>query len=315
MPEINDKKAIIIQSLPVEGKNGLEEGGYTYTMTARELIDILKEKYEIPPSESIKVTGVGATEFLGSELTFMGEKLYVISGENKEITTKELDVNTKVSFSQIGLTPTHENPSGQTKHFKHISAENSDKNVHEINHGGAFKKLLEEIGGEQSAVLTVSAELKYIKTRAVCPNVNFTTKLTKMILGDPELKISPQTVKEQKFSDWQRIEFSGIITGKNMLENKILKGLHLHCEHGHVLDLGELRNVIVKSTSASKIFILLPEENKNGKRHWHIALLKEDEGNVIKCQSYIRRSLAISLFKKEKVDPKIPLTQTPNLIL
>lgn len=304
------KSAYLIQSLPVEGKGGLLEGGFTHTMTARELIEVLGTCHGIPRHEKFKVTGVGATESLGDEITYMGDKLYIVSGESGKIETRELDLDTKISFSQIAL----QSVEGLSKkvHFDKITAPNSDKEAHEINHGGAFGELLKAIGGESSAVVSVSAKTEYMKSRAVCPIVKETGKkispavgLKTMIMGgeiNDEVSgtrtVTGQTILEQSFESPETIGMVGIITGQNMAENVPLKGLHVHCKYGHVLDLGELRDVDVEVTPIDKTFILLPERNKAGKQVWHTALQEEHLPSLTNFQQLTKAWL------KRKEDPK-----------
>ena len=301
-------ETILVQSLTVEGGGGLLEGGCTYTMTARDLINVLARYYKIPKDQPIKVIGVGATESLGDEITYMGENLYVISGDTGKIETKRLALDTKISFSQIGLQAI--DGVSQQLQFPIIKAPRSDRNAHEINRGGVFKELLKAIGDETSAVVEITANTQYIKSRAPCNIVKETGKrlspaagLKTMILGGTvkdkqgnTLTVPGQTVWEQSFDRPESIKMVGIITGKNLAENKILEGLHLHCKYGHILDLGELTEVKVQVTPVSKTFILLPERTKDGKFIWHTALQNEH----LESLKYTQKLFRAYLHRKER---------------
>jgi hypothetical protein len=303
------KGTYLIQTLPVEGKGGLLEGGYKHTMTAKELLDLVRSCHGIPKNKPLKIIGVGATESLGDEITYMGDKLYLISGENGKIQTHELDPKTKISFSQVALQP-KEGPT-KTVHFDSIAAPNSEKDTHEINHGGAFGELQKKIGDVSSSVVNITAKTKYIKSRAVCPIVKETGKkispavdLNTMIKGgtveneNGTCTITPQTILEQSFDYPKTIGMVGIVTGRNMVENVILKGLHLHCQYGHVLDLGDLSDVIIEVTPVTKTFIMLSKKDNTGKSVWHTALQEEDLPSLIKFQQLFEAWL------KRKKDPK-----------
>lgn len=302
---------ILLQTLPVEGDGGLMKGGFTSTMTAARLLEIIREINGIDKDEPVNVIGIGATESLGDEITYMGDKLYVISGEGGAIQTKELDPKTKISFSQIALQP--KNAKTQTYHFDHIAAPHSDKDAHEINHGGAFGELLKQIGGDSSKIVHITAKTKYIKSRAVCPVVAATGRkmspavdLGTMIKGGEvtladgtKSSIMPQTIKDQHFAEPQEISLAGIITGKNMLENLPLQGLHVHCEHGHVLDLGNLHDVNVKVTPIERTIIRTIQKDKDGKAIWRNALEKVNFADLAQ-----EAKLATSLSHVEKLGQK-----------
>lgn len=278
--------AILLQTLPVEGDSGLLHGNYTYTMTVAELLERLREVNGLEKDVPVNVIGVGGTESLGSEVTYMGDKLYHITGKGNKIKTKEIDPRTRISFSQVALVP--QKSEAQQYHFKKITAPRSDKKTHEINTGGAFAQLLKKIGDDTSKVVYITAKTRHIKTRAIrgiIPEKGHklptAIHLDNMIKGGTFLNengsvvnISPQTVQDKHYKKPQEITMVGIVTGKDMLENIPLKGLHVHCQQGHVLDLGSLEDVTVHVFPIEQTLIRTMEKDSKGDAIWRNAMQK-----------------------------------------
>lgn len=248
------KQAYLIQSLPIEGKNGFEEGGYTHTVTANELIDSLHQFH--PDEKNIEVIGLGATAGLKGEVAYINGKLFETFSNNGKVETREISKDSKISFSQIALRFIE----GLTKTQKHekIHAEN----------GSAYLQLLKAIGEESTKAVTITAKTKSLTSRAVCP-----PKDSKGNIVSPAESFANMTkhqaILEQNFETPQTIKMVGVVTGNNETENQLVKGLHLHYQGGHVLDFGELSDVTIEATPISKTLILQPQKGLENKQIWH----------------------------------------------
>lgn len=322
----------VVQSLHVEGKNGLLSGGYPHaTMTARELLGFLRQHEGIAKDTKISVIGVGATAGLWDEITYDGENLLRVFGSETGIRSEPLDLDTKISFSQIALSYVE----GLTRTIR-VDAINasgkSDEETYEINNGGTFKALLEKIGGINSSVITITAKTDHIKTRAVCPvieetgqKVTPTLPLGAMVAGSVVIRdgdriintylknpqneraieeakqkavtngwqvqnIKVQDIRERRTDTLEEIRMVGVITGTGSGENKALTGIHFHCKHGHVLALGNLKDVEIQVTPVAETKILLPERTQAGELIWHNALSQRDVDGPVKMAQRLWRA-------------------------
>ena len=246
----------LVQSIKISGtKPNLIYGGYGKVISVGDFLNHVRHSNNINETENPDFIGLGTTCALGDEMTYNGNKITKIFADNhNKISQKTMHLDEFISFAQVSVFNAQ-----NIQRFFLKSIVNSNKlnsqNVHEINKNGIFKQIISFVANleglknepENSYIIRINAKAKYLKVRAVHSKIKET---------GGKIDILSHVVEEKNFSKETEIIFSGIITGTNDVEAKILQGLHLHCEYGHVLDLGDLEDVQIELQKIDKKIIL-----------------------------------------------------------
>jgi|GEM_PF-6662356 len=264
--------SFLIQTLPAEGDISLRNGNFTSTISLKDLKHVLRGKYHLSHDTPLRIVGVGAMDCLCFEIAFLGEKVYKIFKQGDTFQWEEIDDTGLISFSQVAI----ENVPGVTKKvtFPHVTVDGTtDKTI--------FERIQTLLGHEKTFSLKMKTKLTYIKSRAVCPIIKETGKKITPSAGFDTMFFGGRIIRDGKtltiqapdelvkhFETPETIEFTGVLTGNDLKENELLKGLHIHCLYGHVLELGDLIECEIHYTPISQCLVLEPGKDPKTESSW-----------------------------------------------